>query len=220
MKQRPPHRGSNGDPAAFAQDFIRKRAQSLRKDISICLTDTPTADGKSITHAYFPALAACCAFLEYMTGLHRGRLGGIGWDAVDTWAARYLDRTHYTRDIVRVLFDGFRHSVAHRGIATGIWLDRRLTGAPARRITWRLDEDAERPSCRLLEDVGELVQDPPWPCPHTHRMHIRLAALADDLYIGAERYATDVAQDQVLLANFKRAMQTLYPVAGTREATR
>jgi hypothetical protein len=212
MKQRLPHRGSNGDLAAFAQDFIQKRTQSLRKDISICLTDTPTADGKSVTHAYFPALAACCAFMEYMTGLHRGRLAKIGWDSVDVWAEKYMDRTHYTRDTVRVLFDGFRHSVAHRGIATGIWLDRHLTGAPARRITWRLDEDAERPSCRLAEDVGELTRDPPWPCPHTHRMHIHLAALAEDLCVAAERYASDIAQDKGLLTSFERAMQTLYPV--------
>jgi hypothetical protein len=74
MKKRPPHRGANGDLVRFAQDFVRKRAGSLSKDISICLTDTPSDDGKSITHAYFPALAACCAFMEYMTGLHRCRI--------------------------------------------------------------------------------------------------------------------------------------------------
>jgi hypothetical protein len=211
VTRRPPHRGADGDLAKFAQDFIRKRAGGLRKDIAICLTNTPTDDGKSITHAYFPALAACCAFLEYMTGLHRGKLGGIGWDAVAAWADEYLDDAHYTEDIVRVLFDGFRHSVAHRGIATGIWIDRHLRGTPSRRVTWRLDEDAERPACRLLEDIGELTKDPPWPCPHTHRMHIHLAALAEDLCAAAETYANDLAGDETLQRNFDRAMRTLYP---------
>ena len=211
MAKRPLHRGAGGDLAKFAHDFIRKRAGGFRKDICICLKDTPSDDGKSVTHAYFPALAACCAFIEYLTGLHRGRLGGVGWVAVDTWAAQYLDRAHYPSDIVRVLFDGFRHSVAHRGIATGIWVDRHPTGAPVRRITWKLDEKAENPSCRLVEDAGELARDPPWPCRHTHRMHIHLAALSQDLCSGAGQYADDVARDPALQRTFERVMQALYP---------
>jgi hypothetical protein len=195
----------------FAQDFVRKRAWGFSKDIEICLTDTPSGVGKSLTHAYFPALATCCAFMEYMTGLHRGRLDGIGWDDVNRWTKKHLDRTYYTDDIVRVLFHGFRHSVAHRGIATGIWLDRHPTGTPVRRITWKLSEDADRPSCRLVEDIGKLTKDPPWPCPHTHRMHIHLAALSEDLCAGAKKYAADLAKDAPLLGDFERAMRTLYP---------
>lgn len=211
MGHRPPHRGANGDLATFAGDFICKRSDSLVKDISICLTDTPAQEEGTVTHAYFPALAACCAFLEYMTGLHRGKLSKIGWDSVDVWASRYLNRAHYPQDTVRVLFDGFRHSVAHRGIATGIWIDRHPHGAPERRVTWRLTEHGEQPACRLVEDVGELTKDPPWPTPHSHRMHIHLASLAQDLCAGAKRYAIEVQESEALLMNFRKAMQSLYP---------
>lgn len=184
----------------------------MQKDISICLTDTPSGKAEgAITHAYFPALATCCAFLEYMTGLHRGRLAKVGWDAVSIWTTKYLGTAHYPSDLVRVLFDGFRHSVAHRGIATGIWLDRHPSAAPSRRITWRLEAGAERPACRLAEDVGTLVKDSPWPAPHTHRMHIHLRSLAEDLANGAEAYAVELPQEIALIENFKRAMQTLYP---------
>ena len=145
-----------------------------------------------------------------MTGLHRGKLSGIGWDIAAIWAAKYLD-SHYTHDIVRVLFDGFRHSVAHRGIATGIWIDRHPDGKLNRRVTWKLTEFAERPACRLVEENGVLTNDPPWPCPHTHRMHIHLAALAQDLCAGAEAYANDLARDEGLQRNFENAMTILYP---------
>jgi hypothetical protein len=209
--KRPPHRGSNGDMTLFAQAFIRKRTWSLSKDIEICLTGTSSGVGGSTTHAYFPALATCCAFLEYMTGLHRGKLGGIGWDSVEKWTAAYLNAQHYNKDIVRVLFDGFRHSVAHRGIATGIWVDRHRSVAPARKITWKLTELSERPSCQLLVDNGVLLKDPPWPSPHTHRMHIHLRSLAEDLAAGAEAYAVAVETNPELQANFTKAMQALYP---------
>jgi hypothetical protein len=211
MGSRSPHRGANGDIVLFAQDFIQKRAAGLMKDTRICLTDTPTDDGASKTHAYFPALATSCGFLEYMTGLHRGRLGGIGWQAVVDWATKYLQQPDYAVDTVRILFDAFRHSVAHRGIATGIWVDRHPNGLPARRITWKLYEDADRPACHLASEVGELTKDPPWPCPHTHRMHIHLGALAEDLCAAATAYANDLANDPILQGNFVRAMHALYP---------
>ena len=200
----------------FARAFILTRAGGLKKDSQICLTDTLAEDGVSITHAYFPALATCCGFLEYMTDLHRGRLNKSGWKDIVAWAGRYLPQPDYGEDIVRVLFDGFRHSVAHRGIATGIWLDRHGTGAVERRVTWKLFEDDERPSCQLIDEVGHLTKDPPWPCPHTHRMHIHLKSLAEDLCTGANAYANDIRPDSELLSNFERAMQTLYPRVQTR----
>src|SRR5436309_1157196 len=114
MSSRLPHRGANGDMVKFARDFILTRAGGLKKDTQICLTDTPTSDGGKTTHAYFPALAACCGFLEYMTDLHRGRLNKSGWSDVVVWTNKYMLQPDYSDDIVRVLFDGFRHAVAHR----------------------------------------------------------------------------------------------------------
>jgi hypothetical protein len=196
---------------AFARDFIQKRSSGLRKDIGICLTDTLAVDGINTTHAYFPALGACCGFLEYMTALYRGRLSGIGWEQVLRWTKRYMQQPDYADDVVRVLFDAFRHSVAHRGIATGIWFERSRNGLPERRVTWKLLEDSERPACQLIAEDGVLVNDPPWPSPFTHRMHIHLAALAEDLCVAATAYADDLAKDAALRENFERAMQALYP---------
>lgn len=82
--------------AAFAHAFVTTRTIGFSKDIEICLTDTPNDRGGT-THAYFPALATCCAFLEYVTGLSRGRLDNVGWKDVAAWAETYLPQPNYSR---------------------------------------------------------------------------------------------------------------------------
>ena len=62
-----------------------------------------------MTHAYFPALGACCATLEYFAGLHRGNLRRVGWQQIAVWAQEYLRQPDYDRETVRLLFEAFRH---------------------------------------------------------------------------------------------------------------
>jgi hypothetical protein len=196
--------------ALFAPAFIAARTRGFCKDIEICLTDTDNGQGGH-THAYFPALATCCAFLEYMTGLNRGRLDNVGWKDVATWAANYLPQPEYSNDMIRVLVSAFRNSVAHRGIATGIWCDRSAHGQVTRRITWKLSETLGTPACHLVAETGELTKDPPWPSPYTHRMHIHLRSLAADLAAGAGRLRQRVGVDRNRQRAFERAMRELYP---------
>jgi hypothetical protein len=190
---------------------VSTRTSGFLKDIEICLKDTPNGIAGGYTHAYFPALAACCGFLEYMTGLHRGKLAKIGAPDIQQWAGDHLSKVNYTDDIVRVLFDGFRHSVAHRGIATGVWKDIATKHRPERRITWKLTELSAQPACQLIEEKCCLTKDPPWSSPYTHRIHISLRTLADDLADGATQFATKLRTSADLQAKFRRAMQTLYP---------
>lgn len=130
---------------------------------------------------------------------------------VASWSERFLPMPDYEREIVKVFFDAFRHSVAHRGIATGIWIDRRTNTKGERRVTWLLSELVSRPACRLVNDEGFLVNDPPWRCRHTHRMHIHLGALAEDLASGAAAYADELQRNPDLQRNFERCMRALYP---------
>ena len=100
---------------------------------------------KDPTHAYLPALAACCGLLEYLTGLYRGKLPGNGWQQIAEFAGRYLPQPDYDEEAVRILFDVFRHPIAHRGIASGIWVDRNNGPGKGRLITWQVSADAKRP---------------------------------------------------------------------------
>lgn len=105
----------------------------------------------------------------------------------------------------------FRNSVAHRGIATGIWCDRSDHGTIRRRVTWKLLESRGDPACQLIEEAGVLVKDPPWECPYTHRMHIYLRTFSNDLAAGARQLADKLRVDKDLKRRFERAMNELYP---------
>lgn len=204
------HRGAPSEPVLFARRFVEGRLSGFAKDMRICLTATKLESSAKLTHAYFPALAACCGLLEYLAALFRGNVRGIGWTHIADWAERYLPQPDYDRDTIRVLFDCFRHSVAHRGIASGVWLDRAPPGS--RRITWKVHASAGRPACRLLHQPGTLTKDPPWPCHYTHRMHIHLRSLQKDISGGALAYVASLESRPELQGNFNTCMRQLYPV--------
>jgi hypothetical protein len=116
----------------------------------------------------------------------------------------------YDHDTVRVLFEALRHPVAHRGIASGVWVDRH-NGFEGRRVVWRISAGSKRPACQLLPEVGIVKHDSPWPCSYSHRVHINLKALALDIRDAAHTYAQRVRGDGPLQRNFEAAMRQLYP---------
>lgn len=205
-KRRPPHRGANGCTVEFATDFVRKRLEGFAKDMKICLTGVPRPDDETReTHAYFPALMSCFSTLDYLTQLHLGR-PKIGYKEVAEYAKKYMT-DEYDADTVRVLFEAFRNKIAHRGIASGVWIDHHKK----RRITWRVEEHGEGPALAVVEEAGVLVSDPPWRTPYTHRMLIHLDRFGDDILDSSEKYLAELATSADLLENFKACMRHLYP---------
>lgn len=204
-----PHRGCANNPGAFASDFVLSRLSGFEKDIRICLTPIPSKTRWGPTHAYFPALAACSGTIEYLTAMHCGRVNGLGWRDVAAWAEKYLPQPDYDADAIRVLFEAFRNSVAHRGIASGIWQDLKPGAGHRRRITWKVHADARRPAIRVVEEGGTLTNDPPWPSTYTHRVHIHLKSMSIDIREAATQYAADVSVDQVLQKHFMSCMRIL-----------
>lgn len=103
-----------------------------------------------------------------------------------------------------------RNPVAHRGIASGVWVP--FKGAnKGRRYVWTITEHERRPALQIVEKDGILKQDSPWPCRFTHRLHIHLRALALDIREAAIRYADRVAVDRALQLNFEKCMVEYYP---------
>ncbi len=211
MKSAPAHRGATEDTAKFAGRFIKGRLIGFEKDMQICLTPVKSKTGSGITHAYFPALAACCGILEYLAALYRGNIRGVGWPQVADWAQNFLPQPDYDRDTIRILFETFRHPVAHRGIASGVWLDRNNGAGRGRRLTWKVSADAKRPACEVVEEKGQLKRDPPWPCPYTHRVHIHLRGMWIDIRNAAILYSKKLTINQQLQTNFEACMRQLYP---------
>jgi hypothetical protein len=214
MKKGLPHRGAADDPAGFARAFVRGRLGGFQKDIQICLTGIPSSVRPGLTHAYFPALTSCCATLEYLAGLYLGEAGhrALGHQDVAKYATRFLRQDIYDPEAIRVLFDAFRHAVAHRGIASGVWTDEHEhPDKRGRRFTWKVYALDDGAALQVLPDTGELKNDPPWRCRYTHRVHIRLQRLARDICDSSERYIDALVADRELQANFMRCMKALYP---------
>ncbi|MES9862274.1 MAG: hypothetical protein ABW157_09965 [Candidatus Thiodiazotropha sp. LLP2] len=205
-----PHRGFADEPGSFAERFVLDRMDGFKKDMHICLTPSPLKTQSSPTHAYFPALAACCGTLEYLTAMYTGRGGSKGWRQVAIFAEKYLPQPDYNQDTIRVLMQAFRNSVAHQGIATGIWIDRNPQYL-GRRITWRVLANSSRPAINIIQEEGIIKYDPPWHCKYSHRVHIHLKSLGFDIRNAAREYANDVSVSEELQKKFFKLMRQLYP---------
>lgn len=199
------------DIAVYAQRFIRERLAGFEKDMQICLTRTPRRDGRGYTYAHFPALGACCGIIEYLTALYCGNINKIDWQKVAKWSQQYLPQPDYDEDVTRILFAFFRNTVNHRGIASGIWIDNNRSSGLDRRLTWKIYASSRRPACSIVEENHSLLNDPPWRCRYTHRVHIYLKALQVDIRRAARLFAKEVANDSRLQANFMTVMNQIYP---------
>ncbi|MCC4115979.1 hypothetical protein LLG90_11530 [Aromatoleum toluclasticum] len=211
MSKRLPHRGLINNPGAFAKQFVLDRLAGFEKDMEICLKPIPSTTRGGDTHAYFPALTASCGTLEYLAAMYSGRVKGLGHKEVSGWSSVYMPQPDYDEELIRVFFDAFRNSVAHRGIASGVWIDRKHGANNGRRLTWKISEERMKPSICVIEENGELKQDPPWPCKYTHRVHIYLASMIDEIKEGAVQFSNDLESNPALHKNFYSCMEKLYP---------
>ena len=203
------HRGAADDRRKFAAAFLKGRLAGFEKDMRICLTGIPSEVRPGLTHAYFPALGTCCGMLEYLAGLYVGRIDGLGRREVTAYA-KYLPQPDYDPEAIRVLVDAFRNAVAHRGIASGVWIDPHQHRGE-RRLTWRVSADSTRPALEVVESQGQIIKDSPWPCRYTHRVHIRLGRLSRDIRASADSFLAELVGQQRLRDNFFRCMKQLYP---------
>lgn len=194
--------------ASYASAHIKERMDGFTKDIRICLRPIVHPTTRRPTVAFSPALATCCATLEYLTSLATGRRNGPRVDQIAGFARDYMPQPDYNADVIAVLFEAFRHAVAHRGIVSGVMLH----GKSNRRIAWLLADGLSRPAIQITVDAGEDLRAP-WHCPHTHRAHIYLRRLASDIRAGGTSYANAVGANARLVQNFAKAMEWIFPRA-------
>lgn len=206
------HRNAAGDPAAFAQSFIASRLLGFDKDMRICLTPTKSETRAGVTHAYFPGMAACCSTIEYLAALHRGDIHRRGWMQVRDFATLYLPQPAFDSEAVRVLFQALRNPVAHRGIASGVWVEQGRNGVSGRRLVWKITAESKFPAFQVVAEQGVLIRDPPWPTPYTHRVRVHLRRLWIDTRNAAIQYSNDLQGSPELLSKFHRCMKQLYPL--------
>jgi hypothetical protein len=199
---------------AFAKHFVAARMAGFTKDMRICFTGVPAEHRKGDTHAYFPALAACCATLEYLTalslGARRAFRDGLTKNDIATFAQEHMHPHEYDQEVVRILWLLFRNAVAHRGITTGVWVDNHVNHQ-GRRLGWRIGVSSGRPAIEVVPMARTITKDAPWPCATTHIANVRLGQLARDIRGAARRLSANIEADPAAATRFHQAMTHLYP---------
>jgi hypothetical protein len=198
----------------FAEAFLQRRIGGFRKDMAICLTADATAK-----HAYFPALMTCVSFLELMGGLYSGNLGAKRVDDLWRYGGAFLDRRKYKDLYVALLYEGFRHKIAHLGDPYYVFdtstrpkvFQRKMLVAWTVYVRRRRDDPFElkRVKKRPLRKFS-----PPWPVPYDHRIIISINRLRVDLprsVYGPKGYLERLAADPRLRENFARCIKEIFP---------
>lgn len=171
----------------YVKSFIQRRIATYKKDIAICLTRD--CDG---SHAYMPGLMASVSLLELLSGLYVGKVKYIGLPGILEYAHTFLNRHEYTDDRVAVLYELFRHKIAHLSHPYGVFDSHDVAAAcilrrhPRRWITWQINASDTKPSIQILPISGILTKEPPWPIQYSHKCKVSLRRLSIDISRSAD----------------------------------
>ena len=107
---------SDAEVVRFAEEFLDEHRKRFEKDIAICLK----ANDEN-SHAYFPALITCIAFLDFLSGLYAGTLETHSLKELKDYVRNFMDPSEYTEDRLNVLYELFRHKVAHLALPYAVF---------------------------------------------------------------------------------------------------
>jgi hypothetical protein len=204
---------SDADVVRFATAFLRNRVQTFKKDIAICLT----AD-KCGSHAYFPALITCIAFADLLSGLHAGTLTNQKLPELKDYVSKFIDttKTVYTDDRLSVLYECFRHKVAHLAQPYAVFdtnTKSKTFPGPRRLITWTVHAKGPRPPIQIVR-VGrtQIVKAPtPWDAVYDHRVTVSVRGLASDIVKSIPKYLRSLKTDSAARQRFRDCMPSYFP---------
>jgi hypothetical protein len=203
---------SDGEVVEFARAFLDAHVERFQKDIAICLR--PAANR---THAYFPALITCIAFADLLSGLYAGKLEGHGLKELKSYASKFMDPTTYDSLRVEILYEMFRHKVAHLAqpyVVFDTHSKRKFQSQPRRLITWTVQASGPKPTIEIVPVSPPrqvLKSATPWPVHYDHRVFIRIRGLATDIRKSVPRYLRHLKTEKVARDRFKDCMDNFFP---------
>jgi hypothetical protein len=203
---------SDAEIVRFARAFLDEHLVRFHKDIKICLTPNRRDEC-----AYFPALITCIAFVEFLSGLYAGNLDGPALKQFQKYAADFLP-IEYTADRIDVLYECFRHKVAHLALPYAVFdtgtKTRTFSDQPRRLITWTVDSGRRKPAIEICEvKPAKQIKDAvtPWPVHYDHRATVYLCRLAYDIRRSLSKYLHHLETDATARCNFKKSIRPIFP---------
>jgi hypothetical protein len=192
---------SDAEVAEFAKKFLDEHVERFNKDIAICLRSD-----ENQSHAYFPALISCIAFAELLSGLHAGNLKSDGLKKLKDYASDFMDTTIYDADRLKILYEMFRHKVAHLAQPCAVF----DTGT--KRITWTVEESGPKPAIEIVPETSQISRAvTPWPVHYDHRAYVRIEGLANDIRKSVPEYLRHLKADKLACDRFRKCMEHFFP---------
>jgi hypothetical protein len=205
---------SDDEVVNFAKAFLDEHRERFQKDIAICLKPD---DNNS--HAYFPALITCIAFLDLLSGLRAGKLDGQKLPELKNYVSQFMDPLAYTEDRLDVLYECFRHKVAHLAqpyvvFDTDSTRGKTFGGKPRRLIAWTVRASGPRPTIDIVPVNCRkqiLRAATPWPVFYDHRVTVSIRGFAADIAKSIPRYLRHLRTEAEARENFRRCMANYFP---------
>ena len=203
---------SDAEVAAFANAFLREHVERFHKDIRICLTGD-----KNKVHAYFPGLMTCISFADFLSGLYAGKLDGHALKELKSYANKFMG-ADYTSDRLDVLYECFRHKVAHLAQPYVVFdthsKPKTFHGQPRRLIAWTVYARGRRPSIEIVpqKPARQILRAiTPWPVHYDHRVFVSVRSLASDIEKSVKKYLRCLAADATARDHFRKCMAGYFP---------
>lgn len=207
--------GSEKELVAFARLFLRARLTTFRKDIAICLTANNRGE-----HAYFPALITCISFVDFLSGLYAGKLDGHGLKELQRYARTFMVAKNYDADRMGILYECFRHKVAHLGHPYAVFdtsTKRTLASQKQRRIAWTVYASNRAVPIELTDypQPRSLVKTKtPWTVYYDCRIKISIRRFSVDIcksIYGPGGYLKLLESDPLARQHFAKCMVDYFP---------
>jgi hypothetical protein len=200
---------SDAEVVRFAEEFLDEHRKRFEKDIAICLK----ANDEN-SHAYFPALITCIGFLDLLSGLFAGTLEWQRLPELKNYAHHFMS-PEYTPDCLEVLYECFRHKVAHLALPYVVFdtntKPEKFHGRPRRLITWIVHDSGPRPPIKIDPVRGQILSAAtPWPVFYDHIAVISIDGFASDIVESIPKYLHHLQKDNTALSRFRTCMSTTF----------
>jgi hypothetical protein len=203
---------TDAEVVQFARAFLKEHLARFCKDIKICLT--PNAKGEE---AYFPTMITCIAFAEFLSGLYAGTLDGDGHKKLKKYTVKFMP-AEYTADRIDILYECFRHKVAHLALPYVVFdtasKSKTFHRRPRRLITWIVTAGRGRPPIQIAKvNPAKQIQSAvtPWAVYYDHIVTVYLCNLAYDIKSSVAKYLRHLEADSAARDNFEKCMSDYFP---------
>jgi hypothetical protein len=161
----------------------------------------------------------CISFLDFLGGLHAGNIETHSLRELRGYANRFMDGADYDELRLSILYEGFRHKIAHLSDPYPVFdtsTKSKKFAAPHRRIAWTVYAGKRQPAIKLIPYPKPILLKKtrtPWAVSYDHRIQISLRSFANDIVKsinGPSGYLRQLQSDSLARKNFEKAMQKFF----------